>query len=123
MSLSPESIQRILHYLDPSLRTLETGFPTSTRPNEPALTQEQKRLKIENTLKSDPGIFLTKWGSVILYPRPPKSPVDGTSTPELSGLNISENLLTARDILDLFVPLSSNTCLLFFGAVWWVKPS
>ncbi|KAG0050585.1 hypothetical protein BGZ83_004643 [Gryganskiella cystojenkinii] len=110
MSLTTESIQRILRYLDPALLTLETGFPTSTRPNEPALTVDQKRLKIENTLKTHPGIFLTKWGSVILYPRArpqtQQQQTTGTvSTPDIGGLYIDDTL-TAKDILDLFVPLA-----------------
>ncbi|KAI1319857.1 hypothetical protein EDD11_002851 [Mortierella claussenii] len=75
MPLTQASIDNILNYLDPHLDTLKTGFPTSTRPNEPALTKDQKRQKIEATLQKDPGIFLTKWGSVILYPRPAEGKV------------------------------------------------
>ncbi|KAF9095650.1 hypothetical protein BGX23_000150 [Mortierella sp. AD031] len=120
MPLSQESINTILAYLDPHLDTLETGFPTSTRPNEPTLTKYQKRAKIEATLQKDPAIFLAKWGSVVLYPRPPTK----TSVPEgspysangddngVNGVNGHplrvDTIATAKDILDIFSPLASD---------------
>ncbi|KAF8983824.1 hypothetical protein BGZ46_009392 [Entomortierella lignicola] len=110
MSLSQASIDIILQYLDPYLETLQTGFPNSTRPNEPALTITQKRQKIEATLDKDPSIFLTKWGSVLLYPRPASS-VDGSNEAKKDGEAILEpkgNSLSAKDVLDLFIPLASN---------------
>jgi hypothetical protein len=105
MSLTRASVDTILHYLEPHLDTLQTGFPTSTRPNEPTLTVDQKRQKIESTLLNDPGVFLTKWGSVILYPRPTLSTNDSKTDKETC---------TPKDILDLFVPLE---CKLFFNFI------
>ncbi|KAG0245109.1 coiled-coil domain-containing protein-domain-containing protein [Mortierella sp. GBAus27b] len=110
MALTQTSIKEILAHLDPHLETLQTGFPTSTRPNEPALTKEQKRQKIEATLANDPGIFLTKWGSVILYPQstPPVNPgVDSHTNGEDSSPVVGHSL-AARDILDLFAPLTAD---------------
>ncbi|KAF9910309.1 hypothetical protein EC991_006808 [Linnemannia zychae] len=111
MPLSPESITTILEYLDPYLDTLETGFPTSTRPNEPLLTKAHKHSKIETTLQKDPAIFLAKWGSVILYPRPHQHPKATSSISEDSS-NVSgashktDALALAKSILDLFSPLA-----------------
>ncbi|KAG0294974.1 hypothetical protein BGZ96_000112 [Linnemannia gamsii] len=106
MPLSQESVAAILSYLDPYLDTLETGFPTSTRPNEPLLTKDLKREKIEATLQKDPAIFLAKWGSVILYPRPQASAVGEES----NGVNIAshkvDSLKSAKSTLDLFSPLA-----------------
>ncbi|KAF9152937.1 hypothetical protein BG015_004415 [Linnemannia schmuckeri] len=107
MALSQESIAAILAYLDPYLDTLETGFPTSTRPNEPLLSKDLKRAKIEATLQKDPAIFLAKWGSVILYPRPQTKPATGE---ESNGVNSTSHkvgsLTSAKNILDLFNPLA-----------------
>ncbi|KAG0206797.1 hypothetical protein BGX28_001823 [Mortierella sp. GBA30] len=113
MSLTPASIDSVLQYLNPYLDTLRTGFPTASRPSEPALTREQKRQRISTTLQNDPGIFLTKWGSVILYPRPntvtssndasTESLVNGDSLPATK-----TTATTAKDILDLFAPLATN---------------
>ncbi|KAG0340600.1 Coiled-coil domain-containing protein 97 [Podila horticola] len=97
MTLPQESIESILTFLDPHLDTLETGFPTSSRPNEPALTSAQKRDKISATLASSPGIFLTRWGSVILYPRPESLVNDATASSK-----------TPQDILELFAPLQND---------------
>ncbi|KAF9567888.1 hypothetical protein EC968_003158 [Mortierella alpina] len=106
MSLAPAAIDSILQYLDPHLDHLQTGFPTSTRPNEPTLTKEQKRLKIKTTLANDPGIFLTKWGAVILYPRAETSPVE---IPESDGsVNATKSPASAKEILDLFAPLAAD---------------
>ncbi|KAF8933830.1 hypothetical protein BGZ58_006086 [Dissophora ornata] len=109
MSLTPSSIETILQYLDPHLNTLQTGFPTSTRPNEPALTKDQKRQKIEATLVKDPGIFLTKWGSVILYPRP-EAPAAASTENFVNGdavpSSAAKDSLSAKDILDIFAPLA-----------------
>ncbi|KAF9354886.1 hypothetical protein BGX26_007236 [Mortierella sp. AD094] len=110
MSLTRTSIDSILRYLEPYLDTLQTGFPTSTRPNEPALTVTQKRQKIEATLAKDPGIFLTKWGSVILYPRPVSS-TEAQNENLTNGkptLDPAKEILSARDVLDLFTPLASD---------------
>ncbi|KAF8987799.1 hypothetical protein BGZ52_002662 [Haplosporangium bisporale] len=100
MSLSQESIECILAFLDPHLDTLQTGFPTSSRPNEPSLTSAQKRDKISATLASSPGIFLTRWGSVILYPRP-ESTINATK-------DAVPSTKTSRDILELFAPLQND---------------
>ncbi|KAF9110425.1 hypothetical protein BGX27_006357 [Mortierella sp. AM989] len=110
MSLTQASIEKILQYLDPYLETLQTGFATSTRPNEATLSIAQKRQKIEATLTKDPGIFLTKWGSVILYPRPTSSPNASTeSYPNgESTLEPVKSSLGPKDILDLFVPLAAD---------------
>ncbi|KAG0100045.1 hypothetical protein BGZ93_004636 [Podila epicladia] len=97
MTLPQESIESILTFLDPHLDTLETGFPTSSRPNEPVLTSAQKRGKISATLASSPGIFLTRWGSVILYPRPESTLVSNATSSK-----------TSRDILELFAPLQND---------------
>ncbi|KAG0040814.1 hypothetical protein BGZ82_008872 [Podila clonocystis] len=97
MTLPQESIESILTFLDPQLDTLETGFPTSSRPNEPALTSAQKRDKISATLASSPSIFLTRWGSVILYPRPESTLANGAISSK-----------TPRDILELFAPLQND---------------
>ncbi|KAF9991339.1 hypothetical protein BGZ80_002841 [Entomortierella chlamydospora] len=110
MSLTRASIDSILQYLEPYLDTLQTGFPTSTRPNEPVLTVAQKRQKIEATLAKDPGIFLTKWGSVILYPRP-VSPTEAQNGNYANGgpaPDSAKKILSARDVLDLFTPLASD---------------
>ncbi|KAF9350386.1 hypothetical protein BGX34_001241 [Mortierella sp. NVP85] len=109
MTLPQTSIKTILAYLDPHLETLQTGFPTSSRPNEPVLTKEQKQQKIEASLTNDPGIFLTKWGSVILYPRPipSNSAADGHIDADRPSLD-AEHGLTAKDILDLFAPLAEH---------------
>ncbi|KAG9071835.1 hypothetical protein KI688_006051 [Linnemannia hyalina] len=110
MPLSQGSIAAILSYLDPYLDTLETGFPTSTRPNEPLLTKELKRAKIEATLQKDPAIFLTKWGSVILYPRPQAKTDAGSE--ECNGVSSGgasrkvDSLTSAKNILDMFNPLA-----------------
>ncbi|KAF9132968.1 hypothetical protein BGX30_012451 [Mortierella sp. GBA39] len=110
MPLSQGSIATILSYLDPYLDTLETGFPTSTRPNEPLLTKELKRAKIEATLQKDPAIFLTKWGSVILYPRPQAKANAGSE--ECNGVSSGgashkvDSLTSAKNILDMFSPLA-----------------
>ncbi|KAF8929596.1 hypothetical protein BGZ47_000973 [Haplosporangium gracile] len=108
MPLSQESVAAILAYLDPYLDTLETGFPTSTRPNEPLLTKDLKRAKIEATLQKDPAIFLTKWGSVILYPRPQAKPATGEEINDVNGgaSHKVESLTPAKNILDLFNPLA-----------------
>ncbi|KAF9429929.1 hypothetical protein BGZ94_008968 [Podila epigama] len=103
MPLAQESIESILIYLDPHLDTLQTGFPTSTRPNETPLTREQKRSKIETTLSTNPGIFLTRWGSVILYPRPETS----TNSVNVDS-SISPAEMSPQDILDLFLPLQAD---------------
>ncbi|KAG0356557.1 coiled-coil domain-containing protein-domain-containing protein [Gamsiella multidivaricata] len=110
MSLTADSIETILQFLEPHLETLQTGFPTSTRPNEPALTKSQKRQKIGETLARDPGIFLTKWGSVVLYPRPKSSdPVPKESHVNGDGSIVAaSHNLTAKDILDLFAPLADD---------------
>ncbi|KAF9284189.1 hypothetical protein BGZ68_004846 [Mortierella alpina] len=106
MSLAPTAIDSILQYLDPHLDNLQTGFPTSTRPNEPTLTKEQKRLKIETTLANDPAIFLTKWGAVILYPR---AETTSTENHESDGsVHATKTFATAKDILDLFAPLAGD---------------
>ncbi|KAG0279216.1 hypothetical protein BGZ95_001949 [Linnemannia exigua] len=111
MPLSQESIATILAYLDPYIDTLETGFPTSTRPNEPSLTKAHKQAKIEATLQKDPAIFLAKWGSVILYPRPQQQ-VKTTSSisDDSSGVNGTfqrgDTLASAKGVLDLFSPLA-----------------
>ncbi|KAG0348893.1 hypothetical protein BG005_011272 [Podila minutissima] len=97
MTLPQESIESILTFLDPHLDTLETGFPTSSRPNEPALNSSQKRDKISATLASSPGIFLTRWGSVVLYPRPEGTLVSGATSSK-----------TPQDILELFAPLQND---------------
>jgi hypothetical protein len=109
MTLPQTSIKTILAYLDPHLETLQTGFPTSTRPNELVLTKEQKQQKIEASLTNDPGIFLTKWGSVILYPRPvpSTSAVGGHTDGDRHSLG-AEHGLTAKDILDLFAALAGK---------------
>lgn len=109
MPLSQESTAAVLSYLDPYLDTLETGFPTSTRPNEPLLTKELKRAKIEATLLNDPAIFLAKWGSVILYPRPQAK--SDTDSEEPNGVSSGashkvDSLASAKNILDLFSPLA-----------------
>ncbi|KAG0313431.1 hypothetical protein BGZ99_008898 [Dissophora globulifera] len=109
MALPQASIDSILRYLDPHLETLQTGFPTSTRPNVPALTKTQKRQKIAATLSTDPAIFLTKWGSVILYPRPAAT----TDIPTADSVDAAvsatlTNSLTAKEILDFFAPLAEN---------------
>ncbi|KAF9577901.1 hypothetical protein BGW38_006604 [Lunasporangiospora selenospora] len=138
MSLPKESIDTILDYLDPYLGTLQTGFPTSSRPNEPSLTTEQKRTKIARTLAEHPGVFLTTWGSVILYPRPTASYTKPDRDPILEGaqstaaaeketgvgnnvsslasepttrseaIDDSVHLRRAREILVLFTPLSAD---------------
>ncbi|KAF9190864.1 hypothetical protein BGZ51_008149 [Haplosporangium sp. Z 767] len=109
MTLAPASIETILNYLDPYLDTLQTGFPTSSRPNEPSLTKDQKRQKIEAALCKDPSIFLTKWGSVILYPRPSS---ESSVTSALRETHVNEDSAavaeTAKGILDLFVPLAAD---------------
>lgn len=109
MPLSQESIAAVLSYLDPYLDTLETGFPTSTRPNEPLLTKELKRAKIEATLQKDAAIFLAKWGSVILYPRPQAKIDAGSEEPNGVSSEAShrvDSLTSAKNILDLFSPLA-----------------
>ncbi|CAO3573990.1 unnamed protein product [Mortierella alpina] len=106
MSLAPTAIDAILQYLDPHLDHLQTGFPTSTRPNEPTLTKDQKRLKIKTTLANDPGIFLTKWGAVILYPRAETTSVENQKIDE--SVHASQATATAKDILDLFAPLAAD---------------
>ncbi|KAG0380627.1 hypothetical protein BGX24_006774 [Mortierella sp. AD032] len=111
MPLSQESIATILAYLDPYFDTLETGFPTSTRPNEPLLTKAHKYAKIETTLQTDPAIFLAKWGSVILYPRPQQQAKTTSSVSEDSSdvnvtLQKADTLASAKGILDLFSPLA-----------------
>lgn len=108
MPLSQESVAAILSYLDPYLDTLETGFPTSTRPNEPLLTKELKREKIETTLQKDPAIFLAKWGSVILYPRPQASAVGEESNGANNASHKVDSLKSAKRTLDLFSPLAGN---------------
>ncbi|KAF9951103.1 hypothetical protein BGZ65_006191 [Modicella reniformis] len=109
-TLTAPSINQILDYLDPHLETLQTGFPTSTRPNEPPLTKDQRQKKIKEALTNDPGIFLTKWGSVILYPRPTSSSTFTADSHVVNGgdddpSSVSKDGLTAKDILDLFTPL------------------
>ncbi|KAF9952709.1 hypothetical protein BGZ70_000532 [Mortierella alpina] len=104
MSLAPAAIDTILHYLDPHLDNLQTGFPTSTRPNEPTLIKDQKRLKIKTTLANDPGIFLTKWGAVILYPRAETTPAENHESD--GSVHANQATATAKDILDLFAPLA-----------------
>ncbi|KAG0064493.1 hypothetical protein BGZ90_002183 [Linnemannia elongata] len=111
MPLSQESIAAVLSYLDPYLDTLETGFPTSTRPNEPLLTKELKRAKIEATLQKDTAIFLAKWGSVILYPRPQAKIDAGSEEPDGVSSEAShrvDSLTSAKDILDLFSLLADD---------------
>ncbi|KAF9929241.1 hypothetical protein BGZ67_006434 [Mortierella alpina] len=106
MSLTPAAIESILQYLDPHLDNLQTGFPTSTRPNEPTLTKDQKRQKIKTTLTNDPGIFLTRWGAVILYPRAATTSIENR---ERNGsVHATKATATAKDILDLFAPLAAN---------------
>ncbi|KAF9954631.1 hypothetical protein BGZ72_004448 [Mortierella alpina] len=106
MSLAPAAIESILQYLDPHLDNLQTGFPTSTRPNEPTLTKDQKRLKIKTTLANDPGIFLTKWGAVILYPRAEASSIENHESD--GSVHAAMASATAKDILDLFAPLAAD---------------
>ncbi|KAF9926156.1 hypothetical protein FBU30_004198 [Linnemannia zychae] len=107
MPLSQESITTVLAYLDPSLDTLETGFPTSTRPNESPLTKDQKRAKIESALQKDPAIFLSKWGSVILYPRPQTNIPSSDEPDKANGdLQRADSLTAAKNILDIFNPLA-----------------
>lgn len=108
MPLSQESVAAILSYLDPYLDTLETGFPTSTRPNEPLLTKDLKREKIEATLQKDAAIFLAKWGSVILYPRPQADTIAEESNGVNSTSHKVDSLKSAKGILDLFSPLAGN---------------
>ncbi|KAG0346383.1 hypothetical protein BG004_001847 [Podila humilis] len=103
MSLTKDSIECILTYLEPFLDTLETGFPTSSRPNEPKLTSAQKRDKMSLTLTTNPGIFLTRWGSVILYPRP----VHAVDSPSKSSVQ-AHSLKTPLEILELFTPLQAD---------------
>ncbi|KAG0238143.1 hypothetical protein BGW42_007134 [Actinomortierella wolfii] len=85
-TLPSTAVKAVLDHLDPYLETLQSGFPTSTRPNELPLTAEQKRDRITSTLERDPALFLSKWGSVLLYPPPPppsltSSPSQSTDTP------------------------------------------
>ncbi|KAG0254057.1 hypothetical protein BG011_006001 [Mortierella polycephala] len=109
MTLAPASIETILNYLDPYLDTLQTGFPTSSRPNEPSLTKDQKRQKIEAALCKDPSIFLTKWGSVILYPRPSSESSVTSALREIHANGDSAAVTeTAKGILDLFSPLAAD---------------
>ncbi|KAF9434027.1 hypothetical protein BGZ76_008672 [Entomortierella beljakovae] len=107
-SLPRTSIDIILHYLEPHIGALQTGFPNSTRPNIPPLTVDQKRQKIETVLVNSPSIFLTKWGSVILYPRPVTQVIASDEvhiSDDVASSQESENL-KSKEILDLFAPLA-----------------
>jgi hypothetical protein len=77
------------------------------------LTKAHKHAKIEATLQKDPAIFLAKWGSVILYPRPHQQ---ANTTPAAIGelgsvngtLQKTDMLASAKGILDLFSPLAGK---------------
>ncbi|KAF9974504.1 hypothetical protein BGZ73_002062 [Actinomortierella ambigua] len=126
-TLPLEATQPLLDHLEQYLQTLQSGFPTSTRPNEPPLTVPQKRAKIASTLERDPALFLSKWGSVLLYAPPPPgslSPPSDQQVPQQSkdhptsvhttpssaasangGLT---HLQTVRALLDHFRPLTTT---------------